>query len=423
MKSSCLGFFFLFLFNTTNAQRYIDSLTKEYDRVKYKNDSVKVVTIATLVKYFESEHQPDSALKYLTIMLAAKDTIFNQAKMQLPVFDEKQKLKEISDAQERYRNEVRLYVLVFVIFVVLLLSAILYRNKLQRRNADQQLQKQKNEIDDTLDELKSTQAKLIHSEKMASIGELTAGIAHEIQNPLNFVNDFSDVNEKLIDEMKEALRSGNNEEAVRLADNIKENLGEIAQHRHRADSIVKGLLQHSVIDSRGKEPTDINALADEYIRLAYPGMRIKDKSFNADIQTNFDTRLGKLMLDPKSISRALLNLINNALYSVNEKRKKSGEDYEPSVTVSTRKIPPGAEGWPTLEIKVIDNGMGVPAPILGKIFQPFFTTKGPDQGTGLGLSLAYDIVNKEHGGQIDVDTHEREYAEFIIRIPLKENLK
>jgi signal transduction histidine kinase len=152
-------------------------------------------------------------------------------------------------------------------------------------------------------------------------------------------------------------------------------------------------------------------------------MRTRDKSFNATIRTNFDTRLTKLILDPQSIGRVLLNLINNALYSLNEKRKKSGEDYEPILTVSTRRIPPGSEGWPTLEIKISDNGIGVAGPILGKIFQPFFTTKGPGQGTGLGLSLAYDIVNKEHGGQIDVDTHEGEYAEFIIRIPLKENLK
>jgi two-component system NtrC family sensor kinase len=183
------------------------------------------------------------------------------------------------------------------------------------------------------------------------------------------------------------------------------------------------MLQHPQASTGQKEPTDINALADEYLRLSYHGMRTKDKSFNVNIRTDFDPRIGKILVEPQSIGRVLHNLINNAFYSVNEKKKKFGEEYEPSVAVSTRKIPPGAEGWAVAEIKVGDNGMGVAGTILSKIFQPFFTTKGPGRGTGLGLSLSYDIINKEHGGQIDVDTHEGEYAEFIIRIPLRENLK
>lgn len=416
------------LFNKTGLRDsciYFALISLELCR-KYNYGDYASYASGLLAKVYESENQSDSALKYIKVMLAAKDTIFSQSKMQqvqLLVFDESQRQKEIDAAKERYRNEIRVYALLFIIFVFLLLSVILYRNNLQRKKINGILVRQKNELETTLAELKSTQAKLIHSEKMASLGELTAGIAHEIQNPLNFVNNFSDVNEELIVEMKEAIQSGNSGEAMQLADNIKDNLTKISHHGQRADSIVKGMLQHSRVGTGRKEPTDINALADEYLRLSYHGMRTKDKTFNASIKTDFDTRLGKIMLEPQSIGRVLLNLINNALYSLNEKRKKSDEDYEPSLTVSTRKIPPGAEGWPTLEIKISDNGMGVSGPILGKIFQPFFTTKGPGMGTGLGLSLAYDIVNKEHGGQIDVDTHEGEYAEFIIRIPLKENLK
>jgi two-component system NtrC family sensor kinase len=329
----------------------------------------------------------------------------------------------LNTANERYKNEISLYALLSIIFIFLLLSFILYRNNLQRKKMNTILQQHKDELENTLEELKSTQSKLVHSEKMASLGELTAGIAHEIQNPLNFVNIFSEANEELIDEMKGALQSGNTSDALELAETIKENLGQITHHGHRADAIVKGMLQHSQASAGQKEPTDINALVDEYLRLSYHGMRTKDKSFNVNIRTDFDPRIGKILVEPQSIGRVLHNLINNAFYSVNEKKKKFGEEYEPSVAVSTRKIPPGAEGWAVAEIKVGDNGMGVAGTILSKIFQPFFTTKGPGRGTGLGLSLSYDIINKEHGGQIDVDTHEGEYAEFIIRIPLRENLK
>ena len=386
-----------------------------------------------LSRVYESEHKPDSALKYMKVMLAAKDTIFSQAKMQqvqLLVFDEAQRQKEINAAKERYRNEVRLYALLFTVFVFLLLSLILYRNNLQRKKTNNLLHVQKKELEGTLAELKSTQAQLIQSEKMASLGELTAGIAHEIQNPLNFVNNFSDVSEELIDEMKTALQSGSTAEAINLADNIKENLDKIANHGRRADAIVKGMLQHSRASTGQKELTDINALAEEYLRLSYHGMRTKDKSFNPVIKTDFDPRIGKILVEPQSIGRVFLNLINNAFYSVNEKRKSSfaknteeGEEYEPTVIVSTKKMAPTAEGWSAVEIRIKDNGMGVPRAILSKIFQPFFTTKAPGQGTGLGLSLAYDIINKEHVGQMDVDTHEGEYAEFIIRLPIRGNRK
>jgi two-component system, NtrC family, sensor kinase len=269
---------------------------------------------------------------------------------------------------------------------------------------------QKEELEKTLHELKDTQAQLIQSEKMASLGELTAGIAHEIQNPLNFVNNFSEVNSELIAEMKEELAKGNIEEAKTIAANIDENEQKIIFHGKRADSIVKGMLQHSRSSSGVKEPTDINALADEYLRLAYHGLRAKDKSFNATMKTDYDESLsadeagiGKINIIPQDIGRVILNLITNAFYAVAEKKKQNGNDYEPTVTVSTSRSLSIGEGRGEVSISVTDNGNGIPQKILDKIFQPFFTTKPTGQGTGLGLSLSYDIV-KAHGGELKVET-------------------
>jgi two-component system NtrC family sensor kinase len=261
------------------------------------------------------------------------------------------------------------------------------------------------------------------------LGELTAGIAHEIQNPLNFVNNFSEVNTELIDELKNELVAGNNEEAIAIAENIKDNEQKITHHGKRADSIVKGMLQHSRTSSGQKEPTDINALADEYLRLAYHGLRAKDKTFNATMKTDFDESIGKINVVSQDIGRVFMNLFTNAFYSITEKkptlssRNESGISaegevkYEPTVSVSTRKIslPSGAGG---VEIRVWDNGMGIPQKVLDKIYQPFFTTKPVGQGTGLGLSLSYDTIVKVHGGQMYVETKEGEFAEFIIRLPV-----
>ncbi|HET9432434.1 MAG TPA: ATP-binding protein, partial [Chitinophagaceae bacterium] len=252
-------------------------------------------------------------------------------------------------------------------------------------------------------------------EKMASLGELTAGIAHEIQNPLNFVNNFSDVNEELLTEMKDELGKGKIEEAIALANEAIENQRKINHHGKRADAIVKGMLQHSRNSSGQKELTDINALADEYLRLAYHGFRAKDKLFNAKMKTDFDNSIGKINIIPKDIGRVVLNLINNAFYAVDEKKKapqppKGGAEYEPAVTVSTKR------NNGKIEIKVADNGNGIPQKVLDKIFQPFFTTKPTGQGTGLGLSLSYDIV-KAHGGELRVETKEGEGSEFIIKLP------
>jgi signal transduction histidine kinase/ligand-binding sensor domain-containing protein len=258
--------------------------------------------------------------------------------------------------------------------------------------------------------LKSTQAQLIQSEKMASLGELTAGIAHEIQNPMNFVNNFSEVCIELIDEMKTDLNDGNKKEAISIANDIQQNLEKILHHGKRADSIVKGMLQHSRNSNSAKEMTDINALADEYLRLAYHGLRAKNKAFNATIKTDLDANLGKVSIIAQDIGRVILNLITNAFYAVTEKKNLQTEGFEPTVTVTTKK-----QGE-RIFIKVADNGMGIPNKVLDKIFQPFFTTKPTGQGTGLGLSLSYDIV-KSHGGDIKVETTEGMGTEFTIELP------
>ena len=274
-----------------------------------------------------------------------------------------------------------------------------------------ELSQQKEALQNTLTDLKSTQKQLIQSEKMASLGELTAGIAHEIQNPLNFVNNFSEVNTELIDELEQEAGKGNLDEVKAIAKDIKENEQKITHHGKRADAIVKGMLQHSQSSSGVKEPTNINALADEYLRLSYHGLRAKDKSFNATLKTDFDESIGNINIIPQDIGRVILNLITNAFYVVDEKKKLSLEGYEPTVSVSTKKI----NG--KIEIKVSDNGNGIPQKVLDKIFQPFFTTKPTGQGTGLGLSLAYDIV-KAHGGELKVETKDGEGSEFIVQLPI-----
>jgi two-component system, NtrC family, sensor kinase len=274
-----------------------------------------------------------------------------------------------------------------------------------------ELTKQKEELQQTVVELKATQAQLIQSEKMASLGELTAGIAHEIQNPLNFVNNFSEVNTELIAEMKAEIDKGNLEEVKAIANDIADNEQKINHHGKRADAIVKGMLQHSRSSTSQKEPTDINALADEYLRLAYHGLRAKDKAFNATMNTNYDKAIRNINIIPQDIGRVFLNLYTNAFYAVTEKKKQNAGGYEPTVSVNTKKT------GNRIYISVRDNGNGIPQKALDKIFQPFFTTKPTGQGTGLGLSLSYDIV-KAHGGEIKVETKEGEGSEFIIQLPV-----
>jgi two-component system, NtrC family, sensor kinase len=284
---------------------------------------------------------------------------------------------------------------------------------------------QKEELEHTLQELRATQDQLIQSEKMASLGELTAGIAHEIQNPLNFVNNFSEVSSELVDEMKEELEKGNTGEALVIAEDIKQNLEKIIHHGKRADSIVKGMLQHSRSSSGIKEPTDINALADEYLRLAYHGLRAKDKTFNANLETDFDESLEKIDVVPQEIGRVILNLLTNAFYAVTLKKKQFEKEsldnnkqpgliqYKPTVFIGTKKL----NG--KVEIKVSDNGNGIPPSAIDKIFQPFFTTKPSGKGTGLGLSMSYEIVTKAHGGKLKVENKEGEGVTFTIILPFK----
>ncbi|MDN3657283.1 ATP-binding protein [Ferruginibacter paludis] len=280
----------------------------------------------------------------------------------------------------------------------------------QNETLEKQVGERTAALSQSLSELKSTQSQLIQSEKMASLGELTAGIAHEIQNPLNFVNNFSEVNKEMIDELQTELKSGNVDEAINISNDIKANEEKINHHGKRADAIVKGMLQHSRQTTGTKEPTDINALCDEYLRLSYHGLRAKDKSFNTTMSTAFDEGIGKINIIPQDIGRVLLNLFNNAFYAVTEKKLVADESYHPSVLVQTKK----ANGGFTISIS--DNGNGIPKNIIDKIFQPFFTTKPTGQGTGLGLSLAYDIV-KAHGGELKVETTEGNGSKFIIQLP------
>jgi len=281
----------------------------------------------------------------------------------------------------------------------------------EREKAQKKELEQAKEIEKAYHQLKETQAQLIHSEKMASLGELTAGIAHEIQNPLNFVNNFSEINKELIADMREEIGKKNFDTVEQIAKDLEENEGKIVHHGKRADAIVKGMLQHSRSSSGVKERTDINALADEYLRLAYHGFRAKDKSFNVSTKTDFDQAVGKVHVVPQDIGRVILNLITNAFYTVTEKKKQSVVEYEPIVTLRTKR-----NGDQVL-ISVRDNGNGIPTKVLDKIFQPFFTTKPTGQGTGLGLSLSYDIV-KAHGGMLKVETKEGVGSEFCIQLPI-----
>src|SRR5436190_933984 len=313
-----------------------------------------------------------------------------------------------------------------VLLLIIVTVVLLIRNNRHKQKANKLLQqqkevieKQRDETNKTLAELKQTQQQLIQAEKMASLGELTAGIAHEIQNPLNFVNNFSEVNDELLKELHAEADKGNLEDVKAIAKDIALNSEKINYHGKRADAIVKGMLQHSRTSNEQKELTDINALAEEYLRLAYHGLRAKDKSFHAKFETDFDKTVEKINVVPQEIGRVILNLINNAFYAVSEKAKQNLSGYEPCVMLTTKKLnvrPDDPVRRGKVEIKVKDNGNGIPQKVLNKIFQPFFTTKPTGQGTGLGLSLSYDII-KTHGGEIKVETKEGEGSEFIIQMP------
>jgi signal transduction histidine kinase len=373
-----------------------------------------------LYRVYSKESNTDSALKYLQTVTNIKDSIFNREKTIAAenfTFNEQQKEKELEASRLKYQNQLKTFSLAGGLIAVLVIAIILYRHNQHRRLAYSRLMEQqaetmqqKSKTEQALADLKSTQAQLVQSEKMASLGELTAGIAHEIQNPLNFVNNFSDLSNELIDEMNAELNIGDLEEAKIISNNIKQNLEKINHHGRRADAIVKGMLQHSRKSSGQKEPADINALSDEYLRLSYHGIRAKDSSFNAAMKTDFDSGIGKIDIVPQDIGRVLLNLFNNAFFAVDLKQKDSGPEYQPTVFVKTKDL------GNRVSLSVVDNGNGIPELIKDKIFQPFFTTKPTGQGTGLGLSLSYDII-KAHGGEIKVETKEGEGTSFNIYLP------
>ena len=392
----------------------------------FKQDALAAGKV--LYQYYDEAQDLPRAFKYFKLTTAIKDSLYSQDKVkQLLTFDfnEKQRQQELETEQLEAHNRLRTYILSGGLGVLLLLALIFWRNSNQRKKANLLLKAQKREIEvqrdqtnKALTELQQTQSQLIQSEKMASLGELTAGIAHEIQNPLNFVNNFSEVNTELIDEMEQEIEKGDLSEVKAIALDIKENEKKINMHGKRADAIVKGMLQHSQSGSGTKEPTDINALADDYLRLAYHGFQAKDKNFSAGMVTHFDAELPKINVIPQDIGKVILNLFNNAFYAVNQKAKTAGADYKPEVSVETFFLPLQGVGG----IKVKDNGVGIPDSIKDKIMQPFFTTKPTGEGTGLGLSLTYDMVVKGHGGSIEVNSVEGEGSEFFVSLPINSNV-
>ena len=396
--------------NMDSSIRYAKAILS---RPEYSHNYRQILeALIVLEKDYRQMKDSDSTLKYLELRVALNDSLFNQEKIraiQNHTFNEEMHQQEIESARKQYQSQVRLYAVFALAAVFLLIGIIQYRNNKLKQRANAVLLQEKQKVESTLKELKATQSQLIQSEKMASLGELTAGIAHEIQNPLNFVNNFSEVNEELLTEMKEEIDSGNLDQAKSIADAVIQNQQKINMHGRRADSIVKGMLQHSRTNAGQKEPVDLNTLTEEYLNLSYHGFRAKVKDFNVDISKDFDMSLEKVNIIPQDIGRVLLNLFNNAFYAMAEKKKEL-KGYNPSLQVSTRKTDLFTE------LSVKDNGNGIPQKILDKIFQPFFTTKPSGQGTGLGLSLSYDII-KAHGGEFNVINKEGEGAEFVIRIP------
>ncbi len=384
----------------------------------------------------------DNALHYLQKAKTSRDSLNGIKIKNLSAFQQvlmRLKLEQKDEEKERasIQNRNRIYALMLILFVILVISFMLYRNNLMKQKANKILS-------DTLSELKNTQDQLIHVEKMASLGELTAGIAHEIQNPLNFVNNFSEVSSELIKEAIEELNQVKTqyttsrqidpskiEEVEAILNDLDGNQQKINHHGKRADSIVKGMLLHSRKSTGQKEMVDINALADEYLRLAYHGFRAKEKSFQAEFKSDFEKDLPAVKVVPQDIGRVLLNLINNAFYAVHLQSKIFRSDqnqanslsevknqesiYKPSVTVTTRKVE-GIKGQ-MIRIFIKDNGHGIPDEVKSKIFQPFYTTKPTGLGTGLGLSISYDII-KAHGGDMEVESKVNEGTNFIVTIPI-----
>jgi two-component system, NtrC family, sensor kinase len=387
-----------------------------------------------LYKAYLLNNQPDSAFKYQGLTLTTRDAwnkekYKNLAAFQSLLLSEATRLRELEKQQIETQSKIKTYAFLAVLAVLSIIGFILYRNNRQKQKANKVLQEQKDKVESTLPQPKSTQTQLIQSEKLASLGELTAGIAHEIQNPLNFVNNFSELSVDLAKELKEEINKSplTPDGGIILTDKayIDEILGDLSQnqekinhHGKRASSIVKGMLEHSRTSTGAKELTDINALADEYLRLSYHGIRAKNSNFNADFKTDFDENLPKINVISQDLGRVLLNLYNNAFYAANSasltlRSREQQNDYKPKVLVSTRWLSEAE----AIELRIKDNGIGMNEATQAKIFQPFFTTKPTGQGTGLGLSLAYDII-KGHGGTIEVESVEGEGTTFAVKLPI-----
>ncbi|HEX5667387.1 MAG TPA: ATP-binding protein, partial [Chitinophagaceae bacterium] len=343
-----------------------------------------------------------------------KDSVYGPEKfrdLQLLMAEEQEHLQEAELERTQIQNRQRLLFMALVTVALLFSALILRRGNRIKQKLNSQLQQQKSDLEKTLIKLKETQSQLIQSEKMASLGELTAGIAHEIQNPLNFVNNFSEVNTELINELTDEISQQHWEGAKSIAGSLLDNEQKILLHGKRADAIVKSMLQHSRSSGSQKEATDINALCSEYLRLAYYGMRTKDPSFHAALKTDLDPAIGTPDLNAQEIGRVIQNLLANAFYALHEKQRSAGDGYMPELCLRTQK-----ENH-SLVIGIKDNGTGIPEKLREKVFQPFFTTKPTGQGTGLGLSLSYDII-KAHGGELTLDSKEGEGTTFSIRLPL-----
>ena len=401
--------------NTAYNLVHIANLYKELDQldsaiiyahqaleISQKNEIKRFVFESSeiLAEAYKEKNEIRPAFDYQELMVKTKNELYsveNIHSMQTMIAMDAEYQQALVAEEIARTNQMKQYALLSGLGMLLLVGFILYRNNRQKQRAN-------NTLTQTLSSLKSTQDQLIHAEKMASLGELTAGIAHEIQNPLNFVNNFSEINTELIDELKDELSKGNSKEAVEIADNLKTNENKIVEHGQRASDIVKGMLAHSRTEDGKKELTNINALADEYLRLAYHGLRAKDKSFNAEFEANLDENLPKINVVPQDIGRVLLNLINNAFQAVREVEN-------PKVIITT------SHQNDNLVIGVSDNGSGISEELKKKIFQPFFTTKPTGEGTGLGLSMSYDIV-KAHGGDLKVESTHGKFSMFIINLPL-----
>lgn len=407
-------------------------------------DSYVAEVVLELSEMYKTAKQPDSAYKYLQLATVLKDSLYNNEKLrqfQILDFNETARVQQLEQQEritaERYLNRIKIYGLIGGLIAFLIIAFVLYRNNRQKQQSNLELTEQKNKLEAALQELKSTQAQLIQSEKMASLGELTAGIAHEIQNPLNFVNNFSEVSAEMIDEAAGSRQRAaeNSPEVTELLNEIKKNLEKISHHGKRADAIVKSMMLHSRPGSDRKETTDLNAFADKYLRLVYHGLREKDNTLHVDIHTDYDPSIGEIEIIQEDISRVLLNVLSNAFYacaerSRSERNRNAADDeqeqktmgrrdamhgvshteiYQPAVFLSTKK------SGEKIYITVKDNGAGISEKIIDRIFQPFFTTKPTGQGTGLGLSICYDII-KAHGGEIKVNSTEGEGSEFIITL-------